>query len=458
VDAEAPAVPLNRADEEYAGGRLTQAEVLEKYDLLPQALEQLEEVVARFPGHVVAQQRRAEMLREMEEQGRLPGALTELALALRAAGESSGARRIAFEAASLPGLGSASRRLLERLGLLETAEAEAPASPGSGDPAVPSAGPPIVPTHHAGATSTAVSESAGEVVIDLDDQDDTAEDEDAGMEPLPASRAAEGLRTPAPEVLAEVRRELAEGRAPDARRRLDALVLLGYSGSELELLRQEIEAAASATIGPRGGDEEATAPIGEAAAAAETEAAPAPTPEVGEGEDEDLAAIKTALEAELLGEGSEPVLPEESPEQSMDEILQAFKERVDQEVEAGDYRMHYELGIGFKEMGLLDEAIRELALAVGTQDLHREACAMLAVCHRERQEIDEAVQWYCRALEGATADSETASGLRYDLAETLLEAGEAEAALDHFRNVQAIDPTFRDVEGRVSQLEDRLQS
>jgi tetratricopeptide (TPR) repeat protein len=434
ADAEAPAVPLNRADEEFAGGRLTQAEVLEKYDLLPQALEQLEEVVARFPGHVVAQQRRVDLLRSLGERGRLPVAVTELALALRAAGESNAAKRAALEATSLPELGSASRRLLERLGLLGTAEKTAPApSPESVAAVAPSAEPTAA---SGGETTTEVPESAGEVVIDLDDEDELAAEAHAEGESPAAAGEATGVRTPAPEVLAEVRRELADGHVAAARRRLDALVLLGYSGPELDRLRQEIAAAPTGSAEPESATEPAAEP----------------------GEDDDLAAIKSALEAELRDEEPESVLPEESPEQSMEEILQAFKERVDQEVEASDYRMHYELGIGFKEMGLLDEAIRELSRAVGTQDLHREACAMLAVCHRERQEIDEAVQWYCRALEGATADSETARGLRYDLAETLLEGGDAEAALDHFRNVQAIDPTFRDVGGRISQIEDGLQS
>ena len=62
------------------------------------------------------------------------------------------------------------------------------------------------------------------------------------------------------------------------------------------------------------------------------------------------------------------------------------------------------------------------------------------------------------ALEGLTADSEAARTLRYDLAELLAEIGNTEEALDHFRNVLSLDPTFRDVQGRVTDLEGRLQS
>ena len=174
--------------------------------------------------------------------------------------------------------------------------------------------------------------------------------------------------------------------------------------------------------------------------------------------DADLDAIKAALEEELLAEETGPVRPEDSPDESVGEILQAFKERVDEEVEAEDHRTHYELGIGLKEMGLIEEAIHELRMAVGTPEFHREACTMLALCHRERQETDEAVHWYCAALERETADSEAARSLRYDLAEMLLEAGDTEAALDHFRNVMEIDPAFRDVRGRVTELESRLES
>jgi tetratricopeptide (TPR) repeat protein len=481
ADAEAPAVPLNRADEEYASGRITQAEVLEKYDLLPQALEQLEEVVARFPGHVVAQERRVDFIRALEDHARLPEALAQLAVARRAAGDEAGAKLVAAEAVSWRELPSVARRLLERL--------ELTAAPGATPSPTPVAQAPVTAPQASGASS--VSEVAGagrEVVIDLDADDDSeAVGDVATGQPRSAPRSKPIVRVPADDLLVEIRTALSEGNKLEARRRLDALVLLGYGGPELDRLRNEIDAAP---------DEAIVAPVGESVQEAATDAsvevaaplqappdaivapseeaapleappdavdapseegAPPEAPPTTE-EDEDLTAIKEALEGELLDDDDDPIIPEEPPDQTMEEVLQEFKSRVEEQVDAGDHRTHYELGIGFKEMGLIDEAIRELQLAVGGAELHREACAMIALCHRESQNPNEAVKWYCTALEGETAESEAARGLRYDLAEAFLEAGDTQSALDHFRSVLAIDPSFRDVRGRVDDLEGRLQS
>ncbi|MBZ5640378.1 MAG: tetratricopeptide repeat protein, partial [Acidobacteriia bacterium] len=53
---EAPAVPLGPAEHESVAGRLTQAEIFEKYGLFEQAIEQLKEVTRRYPGLANAQQ------------------------------------------------------------------------------------------------------------------------------------------------------------------------------------------------------------------------------------------------------------------------------------------------------------------------------------------------------------------------------------------------------------------
>jgi tetratricopeptide (TPR) repeat protein len=448
LDAEAPAIPLQRADEEFAAGRITQAEVLEKYDLLPQALEQLEEVVVRFPGHVVAQERRVDFIRALEDHGRLPEALAQLAVARRAAGDAAGAKLAATEAVSLPELPSVARRLLERLQLTP--------SPGPTPTAEPSAQPSAKPPRPADASTVSPEHAEGtrEVVIDLDGEDDEAAvGEEPVEQPQPDPAAQQVGRAPASDLLAEIRDALSDGNKLEAQRRLDALVVLGYGGAELDRLREEIDAAATQTIAYPAEEPEAATPEDTTREAT----APFEPPPAAQA-DEDLAAIREALEGELLDDAAEPIIPEEPPDQTMDEILQEFKTRVKEQVDTGDYRTHYELGIGFKEMGLIDEAIRELQMAVGGADLHREACAMIALCHRDGQRPEEAVKWYCTALEGETAESEAARGLRYDLAEAFLEAGDTQSALDHFRSVLALDPSFRDVRGRVDDLEGRLQS
>jgi hypothetical protein len=61
--AETPAVPLSAIDEEFVTGQLTEAEVLQNYGLGKEASDRLRAVVERFPGHVLAQTKLAELLR-----------------------------------------------------------------------------------------------------------------------------------------------------------------------------------------------------------------------------------------------------------------------------------------------------------------------------------------------------------------------------------------------------------
>jgi hypothetical protein len=50
------------------------------------------------------------------------------------------------------------------------------------------------------------------------------------------------------------------------------------------------------------------------------------------------------------------------------------------------------------------------------------------------------------------------SHLRYDLGEVLLQAGDSAGALAEFQEVAQVDPNYREVRDRVSELEEQLQT
>ncbi len=144
--------------------------------------------------------------------------------------------------------------------------------------------------------------------------------------------------------------------------------------------------------------------------------------------------------------------PASESEESLDEVFAAFRERVEEEVGADDFRTHYDLGIGYKEMGLLDAAVAEFELCLESPELSHEACVMLAMCCREMARFEAAADWYRKALQETDEGKPESFGLRYDLADVLSESGETGSALDLFRGLQELDPGFRDVSERVSQL------
>jgi tetratricopeptide (TPR) repeat protein len=178
-----------------------------------------------------------------------------------------------------------------------------------------------------------------------------------------------------------------------------------------------------------------------------------PLPAIDDGQDDDdLRAIAAALDDELFGDDPLGDAPASESEESLDEVFAAFRERVEQEVGAEDFRTHYDLGIGYKEMGLLDAAIGEFEISVKSEDLFQVSCVMLGLCCREQAQLERAVEWYRQALDALEEGSSGSSDLRYDLAEILAEAGDTGRALDLFRDIEQLDPEFRDVSERVSQL------
>jgi hypothetical protein len=69
-----------------------------------------------------------------------------------------------------------------------------------------------------------------------------------------------------------------------------------------------------------------------------------------------------------------------------------FRRRLD-DLLAGDGSARYEMGVAFLEMGLVDDAVRELE-AAACDPQHTLRCALLlGRCHLERGEPNEAVRW-----------------------------------------------------------------
>jgi tetratricopeptide (TPR) repeat protein len=157
-------------------------------------------------------------------------------------------------------------------------------------------------------------------------------------------------------------------------------------------------------------------------------------------------------------------VPEATPE-SLNELAGIFQEFRTELGELGeeqeDLETHYNLGIAYREMGLLDEAIGEFqkvaqAVQTGKPFPYAMNCSiMLAVTFLDKGEPKIASLWYQRALGVPGLDPETILALRYDLGISLEMAGESHAALDSFRQVYAMNIDYRDVANRIATLQHR---
>jgi tetratricopeptide (TPR) repeat protein len=163
-----------------------------------------------------------------------------------------------------------------------------------------------------------------------------------------------------------------------------------------------------------------------------------------------------------------PVLAEADPVsaatvESLNELAEVFQEFRSELGEMADededLETHYNLGIAYREMGLLDEAIGEFqkvakAVQKGKPFPYAMNCAtLLALTFVDKGEPKIASLWYQRALETPRLDQETVMALRYDLGVALDLAGESSAALDSFRQVYAMNIDYRDVADRIATLQ-----
>jgi tetratricopeptide (TPR) repeat protein len=159
---------------------------------------------------------------------------------------------------------------------------------------------------------------------------------------------------------------------------------------------------------------------------------------------------------------SAPAAPETPAEHlnQLAEVFQEFRSELGEITdEDEDLETHYNLGIAYREMGLLDEAIGEFqkvakAIQKGRSFRYAMNCAtLLALTFMDKGEPKIAALWYQNALNTPGIDPETILALRYDLGVALATAGESPAALDSFRQVYAMNIDYRDVADRIAVLQ-----
>jgi len=134
------------------------------------------------------------------------------------------------------------------------------------------------------------------------------------------------------------------------------------------------------------------------------------------------------------------------------------------ELEAGgtsadeDPETHYNLGVAFREMGLLDEAIGEFQkVCQATEHGHSfnqimQTYTWLAQCFLDKGVPEAAVRWYEKALKIPSIDQETRTALHYELASSFENAGNRSAALSNFLEVYGSNIDYRDVGERIKAL------
>jgi len=202
-------------------------------------------------------------------------------------------------------------------------------------------------------------------------------------------------------------------------------------------------------------------------------------PASGFASDKFLADLANEIDQLGIGElspsYSQPALPEVKPAAKwlpeakaasplenapLKEVFDEFRAELgEMGAEDEDLETHYNLGVAFREMGLLEEAISEFQKVAKATDRGKpfrysmQCNTLLGLAFMEKGQPSIAAIWYERALRIPDVDPESTLALRYDLGVAQESAGDLEAALKSFSQVYAANIDYRDVAERIAALQ-----
>jgi tetratricopeptide (TPR) repeat protein len=151
------------------------------------------------------------------------------------------------------------------------------------------------------------------------------------------------------------------------------------------------------------------------------------------------------------------VVAEEEPtgneEADFADMLRKFKAGVAENVEDEDYQSHYDLGVAYKEMGLVDEAIAEFQKALRGPENRVRTYESIGQCFLEKNQHAMAATILARALGEKGQTDDQLVGVLYLLGRANEALGKVDEAMTYYQRVFVVDITFQDVGDRLNALE-----
>jgi tetratricopeptide (TPR) repeat protein len=182
--------------------------------------------------------------------------------------------------------------------------------------------------------------------------------------------------------------------------------------------------------------------------------------EVGDEEEEapadeyvDLGALvlepRPLRDTRIRIEDEEPTGDEE---RDFELMLEQFKAALEESLTDEDYQAHYDLGVAFKEMGLLDEAIAEFQKALRAPEGRLRTSEALGVSFYEKGQYAVAEAILRRAVDGISGLDDEKIGLLYWLGRSTESLGQVPEAIGAYERALAVDVGFMDINDRVKRL------
>jgi tetratricopeptide (TPR) repeat protein len=153
---------------------------------------------------------------------------------------------------------------------------------------------------------------------------------------------------------------------------------------------------------------------------------------------------------ELESGGGEVV---STAEEEVKDVFAQFKRGVAQQIDAGDADTHFDLGVAYKEMGLIEDAIAEFEIARESPEREAIAMTMIGHCHMQNGKATEAINAFKRGLYADHRTTTEELDLYYELGSAYLVLSDAKEALYYFLKVAKRAPDYRDVRTHIAAIQ-----
>jgi tetratricopeptide (TPR) repeat protein len=140
------------------------------------------------------------------------------------------------------------------------------------------------------------------------------------------------------------------------------------------------------------------------------------------------------------------------------EMLEELKGNTSELKPVIDFETHYSLGLAYKDMDLLDEAIEQFQSAYrlandGHESNYIQCCHMLGVCFNKKHMPKLAIMWFERGLKVSNRPEDEYQALRFEIGLCHEKMGDLDKAIEVFAEVYGIDVNYRQVSSKLKELQ-----
>ncbi len=133
-----------------------------------------------------------------------------------------------------------------------------------------------------------------------------------------------------------------------------------------------------------------------------------------------------------------------------------FKTDVDEQIAADDLESHYNLGIAYREMGLLDDAISEFEKAEKEPARYVDCQTLKGLSFSDKNDYATAELMFQQALDSSHLEEVQRLNLGYELGLLYERSDRSNDALNSYQDVFSQDQDYRDIRDKISVLQNTL--